>query len=556
MARTRRAPPAVVTSGPGNACGKIDEYDQHSYRGEGVRLLAWNVDKRLNSMASARDVRTSLAMHDIIVLNEIGVGSAEAFEQQFTLPTSSRFSWFVKPRPYKHPRAPSFSGGVAIGVSYRLAGSCTVINDETECDGLLWVCIKAAAVGLDHDLYVAAVYAPPGAAVQGIHSQLDIWATLTAGVLRMRQRGYVICVGDFNARIGTATEGSFDAIGFDTASDFARVWGLQEEDIEGTIATDSLLGLTLPPRLSEDGCRTGPAADALLDLCSTTGLAIANGRFGLCSGMFTHVNQSGSSVVDYACVDARMWSCVGHFEVLDGSDSVHWSAVSFHRPIVLHLGCIDAVPAVQASPPTKADIVYQAWVRLASEAALLDEQKERQRACDLHWKIKWDRNDVERVEWYREELASEFEHPQAGVAEQLGQGGVAAALQGVQQRVCKVAREVGFMREVGVRSLVQTQEIQADSETFSMGAVPERLWFDAECYQARQAARAAERRMRSLMKQLRMSPDQSQCPPPPGLPQRPPPAVQEQYLSALRAYTASFDGRRKLLTGQGCETRS
>ena len=72
MARTRRAPPAVVTSGPGNACGKGDEYDQHSYRGEGVRLLAWNVDKRLNSMASARDVRTSLAMHDIIVLNEIG----------------------------------------------------------------------------------------------------------------------------------------------------------------------------------------------------------------------------------------------------------------------------------------------------------------------------------------------------------------------------------------------------------------------------------------------------------------------------------------------------
>ena len=113
-----------------------------------------------------------------------------------------------------------------------------MINDETECDGLLWVCIKAAAVGLDRDLYVAAVYAPPGAAVQGIHSQLDIWATLTAGALRMRQRGYVICVGDFNARIGTATEGSFDAIGFDTASDFARVWGLQEEDIEGTIATD------------------------------------------------------------------------------------------------------------------------------------------------------------------------------------------------------------------------------------------------------------------------------------------------------------------------------
>ena len=475
-------------------------------------------------------------MHDIIVLSEIGVGSAEAFEQQFTLSTSARFSWFVKPRPYKHPRAPSFSGGVAIGVSQRLAGACTVVTDEIACDGLLWVCIRAAAVDLDRDLYVAAVYAPPGAAAGGIHYQSDIWDTLMGGVLRLRQRGYVMCVGDFNARTGTATEGSFEVSGADVSSDFARVWGVQSEDIDETIVADGLLGLTLPPRMSEDGCRTGPSADALLELCSTTGLAIANGRFGYCSGMFTNVNQSGASVVDYACVDARMWSRVKHFEVLDGTHSVHWTAVSCHHPIVLHISCIDAVPVVQALPPTKADLVYQAWMTLASEAALLDEHNERQRSCEQHWKIRWDRNNVERVEWYREELHADLEQCQTEVAEQMDQGGVAAALQFVHQRVCTVAKDVGLMRETGVLSRVQIHEKRADNETFSMGVVPERLWFDSECHQARQEARAAERKMRRHMKQLRMSPDHSQCPPPPGLPQRPPLAVQQQYLSALRTY--------------------
>jgi len=398
VARTRCTPPAVVTSGPGDACVHT-EHKIHDYNG--VRVLAWNVGKSLRELASSQQVRDSLAMHDVIALSEIGVGSAEEFEQRFALPTPSRFSWFVKPRPYKHARATSFSGGVAIGVSHRLAAACTVVEDDSACDGLLWVCIKAAAVGLDRDLYVAAVYAPPGAAVRGIHAQSEIWDVLRGGSLRLRQRGYVICVGDFNARTGTATEDTVEVRGVHMARDFARVWGVQAEDIEATIATDSLLGLTLPPRFSEDGVKTGQAADFLLDLCSTTGLAIANGRFGSSSGMFTNVDQNGASVVDYACVDARMWSHIHDFHVLDGSDGVRWSTVSFHRPIVLHLDCIDAVSARQTSPPTKADIVYQAWVRLASEAALLDEERERQRACERHWKIKWDRNDVERVEWYR-----------------------------------------------------------------------------------------------------------------------------------------------------------
>ena len=116
-------------------------------------------------------------------------------------------------------------------------------------------------------------------------------------------------------------------------------------------------------------------------------------------------------------------------------------------------------------------------------------------------------------------------------------GGVAAALQFVQQRVCAAAKEAGLMREQGVLSTARKEERQADNETFSMGVVPERLWFDAECHQARQAARAAERRMRRCMTQLHTSPMQDQCSPPPGLAQQaPPPAVKEQYLSTLRAY--------------------
>jgi hypothetical protein len=126
-----------------------------------MHVLAWNIGKALSAFAGAEGVRQRLSYADIIILTEIGVSSAEDFAQRFTLPLHAGFTWHVKPRPFLHPRARSYSGGVAIGVGPAYAACCSVVPGVTSCDGLLWVRIEAAATGLARDLYIAGVYVQP-----------------------------------------------------------------------------------------------------------------------------------------------------------------------------------------------------------------------------------------------------------------------------------------------------------------------------------------------------------------------------------------------------------
>ena len=73
--------------------------------------------KSITTLASADAVRERLAMtKNIIILTEVGVACAEDFAERFTVPMAAGFDWHVKPRPFKHPKAKSYAGGVAIGV--------------------------------------------------------------------------------------------------------------------------------------------------------------------------------------------------------------------------------------------------------------------------------------------------------------------------------------------------------------------------------------------------------------------------------------------------------
>ena len=61
-------------------------------------------------------------------------------------------------------------------------------------------------------------------------------------------------------------------------------------------------------------------------------------------------------------------------------------------------------------------------------------------------------------------------------------------------------KAVGVAKESIPLSPRAKAQRQADSEVFSMGAIPERLWFDRECERSRVEVRRAERSLRSLLR--------------------------------------------------------
>ena len=342
-----------------------------------MRVFAWNVGKSLTTLATKDAVRQRLTMADIIILTEVGVGSAEDFAERFTLPVSAGFAWHVKPRPYKHPRASSYSGGVAIGVGPAYKSHCSVVQGITPCDGVLWVRVGTEATGLPSDLFVCGVYVQPKLRKESTDvyapDPFVIWNALQQDVLYFRQQGFVVCGGDFNARIGLRAEQLVQEQG--DIEDFARVWEAQEEQLMDLFqACDVAVDPPPPPRLSDDanGVGDGLAAEAFLQLCSMGGLLVANGRFGPPSARYTNVSQSGFSIVDYMCVDARLWSSVHSFDVLDGSDGTPWRTVSHHRPIVLGLSAprlrvsrLDNMRDMQTSPGA---LALKKWQILADLA--------------------------------------------------------------------------------------------------------------------------------------------------------------------------------------------
>ena len=175
-----------------------------------MHVFAWNIGKSLTTLASKDAVRQRLSLADIIILTEVGVSSTEDFSERFTLPVSTGFVWHVKPRPFKHPRAKSYSGGVAIGVGPAFKSHTSVVQGISSCDGVLWVRIGPEATGLPKDLYICGVYVQPKLKkkTRDVYTPDPsvIWNALQQDVLHFRQRGLVLCGGDFNARIGLRSE--------------------------------------------------------------------------------------------------------------------------------------------------------------------------------------------------------------------------------------------------------------------------------------------------------------------------------------------------------------
>ena len=218
-------------------------------------------------------------------------------------------------------------GGILVYVAQHLTSDGVILDSNAEC-GRLVVELRSVQLAI-----VACYFSPAGSALYesgALHS--DPFAFLTDTVRQLSSKGMQpIVIGDLNARVG-------------------RRWEYDEVDQGvGALGMVSMLGPDSPPpdwdqvphaRVSMDGVvnEYGPR---LLHVLATCNLVLCNGRAqGDTMGRVTCKATNGSStvesgsVVDVACVPARLYPSVVSFTVLDHLSKLNGRLME-HAPIRL-----------------------------------------------------------------------------------------------------------------------------------------------------------------------------------------------------------------------------
>ena len=159
-----------------------------------MRILSWNVNglnqnKQLEVHDTAEDIRS----FDVALLTETRCEQSEVFRGfgKFSLPV----------------RELGRAGeGTCVLIHPHLEGSVTVWKLQPEVQAV-WVRIKALALGLDRDLFLACVYIPPATSSQlQMHNLSARMAALKSAAVMASELGYVIIGGDFKTKVAAADD--------------------------------------------------------------------------------------------------------------------------------------------------------------------------------------------------------------------------------------------------------------------------------------------------------------------------------------------------------------
>jgi hypothetical protein len=180
------------------------------------------------------------------------------------------------------------------------------VTQQHELD-ILWVRVHGAP-RQSCPLFIAAVYFLPYHSNSydrdGGRDVEEHYSILQQDIAHFPSMGKVILMGDFNARIGRHPG-------------LAQGSAVEERAMQAAgIPLPRTYELSLPRRVSMDGC-TNSMGKHLLELCSTSGLAILNGRItGDIYGAYTYYGWNGGhSVVDYVISSPDL--------IFDGRGQVH-----------------------------------------------------------------------------------------------------------------------------------------------------------------------------------------------------------------------------------------
>ena len=235
-----------------------------------LALGTWNVEG-LTSARKQLEIGGVLrqARQHIVAVQE----SHEAAASHIDVPG---YRWFGSPRVGRR------KGGVGFLVLNALLPEVEVCTGATHLESL-WLCV--AGHRGERSLYVGCVYMPPVAVAE----EEQHWAALMEDILAFQEKGQVVVLGDFNARVGSA------AVNLDVIGRFGET-------------------------------HANASGQRLIQLLHGTGMYALNGRAPCAQPAWTRCRMSRSeqSVLDYILVDTDCFATAPPLRVFQADLSDHY----------------------------------------------------------------------------------------------------------------------------------------------------------------------------------------------------------------------------------------
>ena len=212
-----------------------------------ISLCAWNINgisgKILGNKLQNNDFLDNINQCDFVILTELWNQS------QIEIPG------------YKSFRTPSNkanssgrqSGGISLSFKSRFQNEVTLVKNS---NNFLWCKITKEIWGCAKDVYICGIYIPPQ---NSPHFSSDMFDQLENDIINYMSKGYVLLLGDFNARTGKYV----DSVSKDG-----------NELIENDRSANSLH----PPNRNTFDNVINKHGKRLLEICKSFDLKILNGR--------------------------------------------------------------------------------------------------------------------------------------------------------------------------------------------------------------------------------------------------------------------------------------
>ena len=231
-----------------------------------LRVATWNFSG-LCSDRKQKEVGELLAKHNLDVAGQ------ESWEKEESRIEIEGYTWFGKPRSKQN--SPRGEGGVGFLVCECLANEVEFIN-SVKYEESVWMKVRSER-GREA-LYIGCVYMPTDSA--SIYVVDSCYERLKEDVLSFREKGKVVLLGDFNARVGRS---------------------VQIDDVIGMFGEDM----------------RNASGNRLLSFLNEVELMICNGRKLVSEPEWTRVRPSlkQKSIIDYIITDAQLLEVSGNVHV-------------------------------------------------------------------------------------------------------------------------------------------------------------------------------------------------------------------------------------------------
>lgn len=267
-----------------------------------LKIACWNIQGVTQEKLQDKSVIDFIKKYDCVILIETWLNYNVNLNNQYT---------YCQPA-VKSKRGRS-KGGIVITMKNAIRKGVKIL--DVIDSHIVWLKLEKKFFNFVEDLYMCTIYIPPIESCKKIYGEnkYELWDTLEKSILKYRDHGQIMLMGDVNSRIG-------------------RDNGILEYN------SDQECDYLVNNRNSYDYV-TNQFGRKLLEMCRQNNLIVLNGRsMGDLQGQFTSFNYNGSAVVDYCIVSQEFINKIIYFNVLDPNH------LSDHAPISV---CIDAVRVVE-----------------------------------------------------------------------------------------------------------------------------------------------------------------------------------------------------------------